>query len=229
MSRRRLQGEPLQYILGTVDFCGLTLEVSPAALIPRPETEIVVQKALALLGDRDKPRVLDVGTGTGCIALALKNNRPDANVWACDVSATALELAESNAQCCGLEVSFMETDITEKKTAGSLPDMLDLLISNPPYVPDDEADSLAREVSAFEPAQALFTGADPMVFYRHLERLGRVLLAERGLLVLETHAGYAGEVASLLQEAGYDSVSCNKDLAGRPRVVAGRKRGLRRG
>lgn len=224
MAERRAWGEPLQYILEHTDFFGLQLKVSPAALIPRPETEFVVEQAIALITPHinGQPRILDVGTGTGCIALALKKELPNADVWACDAIEEALALARENAVQCGLEVSLIQADVLNEASARGLPGKLDLLISNPPYIPDSERVELPREVGDYEPAEALFAGEDPLLFYRHLARLGRELLADAGLIAFETHADFAGEVATLLEETGYGGVRIKEDLAGRPRFVSGR-------
>ena len=219
---RRARHEPLQYILGHTVFFGLRLRVTPAVLIPRPETEQVVEAALGLILERTAPRILDVGTGSGCIALALKHNRRDAEVAACDVSPDALALALDNATALELPISFFHADALAPGFPAYVPHSLDLLISNPPYIPLPEATTLAPEVHAHEPALALFSGDDPLLFYRALTRSAPALLASGGYLVFETHADYAPTVAALLEEAGFKMVTVKADLAGHPRIVSGR-------
>jgi release factor glutamine methyltransferase len=222
MVDRRVDGEPLQHILGYDEFCGLRIEVSPAALIPRPETEEVVERALEVLDGTSAPRVLDVGTGTGCIALALKNERGDADVWGCDVSEDALALARRNARRLGLDVAMVEADVLDGAFDASVPGRLDLLVSNPPYIPDDEAESLPPVVREHDPAVALFAGEDPLRFYRALARWGPVLCRPGGWVVAEVHAEHAGGVADVFEAAGLSRVAVDDDIAGRPRIAAGR-------
>lgn len=156
MVSRRIVREPIQYILGHADFYGLRLHVTPDVLIPRPETEQVVERALGLLRDVQCPRVLDIGTGSGCIPLALKHERPDATVFACDISERALCVARGNALRLRLDVTFFQADVLNDTFAEQAPAGLDLVISNPPYIPHQEADSLEPEVVAHEPHLALF-------------------------------------------------------------------------
>ena len=220
--QRRAGGEPLQYVLGHADFFGLRLSVSPAVLIPRPETEMLVEDALRRLDDVSQPRVLDVGTGSGCIALALAAERPDAAVHACDVSPGALAVARANADACNLDrVRFFRSDVLNDAFPEEAPAGLDLLISNPPYVPDAEADALPASVREHEPATAFFTGDDPLRFYRTLAQLAPRLLAPGGRLVLEAHAHYAADVAALLREHGLANVTVETDAYDRERIVAG--------
>lgn len=225
MLRRRLRHEPLQYILGYTEFFGLRLDVTPDVLIPRPETEELVELALVCLEGRVHPRVLDVGTGSGCIALAVKKARPDAAVYACDVSSSALLVARRNADVNELSVDFREADVLHPGFVDRVPRALDLLVSNPPYVTREEAATLSEAVRSFEPHLALFAGDDPVVFYRHLARHGRRLLEDGGWMVLETHADYGELVADLLEEAGgYEAVELRQDLAGRDRMVRAMRR-----
>jgi release factor glutamine methyltransferase len=205
--RRRGTREPLAYVLGDWDFRRLTLRTDARALVPRPETEVVVERCLALLAGIDGPRVADVGTGTGAIALALKHERPDAVVVATDASADALALARENAEANDLEIELLQTDLLE-----GVDGPFDLVVSNPPYVHALELDGLEPEL-AFEPQDAL-------VDRGQTERL--VESARFGWLVLEVHEGRADEVARLLRAAGFEDVRVTPDLALRPRVVEGR-------
>ena len=219
MTARRERREPVQYVVGHTDFFGLRVRVTPDVLIPRPETEQVVEAALERLEGRAAPRLLDVGTGSGCIALALRHARPDAEVFACDVSRAALAVAAGNARALGLAVTFLHADALAPDFPARVPGPFDLLVSNPPYVPPGEAASLAPEVAAHEPHRALFTDADPLQFYRALARHARPLVIPGGALVFETHADHAAAVRDLLVEAGFADVRLENDLAGRPRIV----------
>ncbi|HEY5293858.1 MAG TPA: peptide chain release factor N(5)-glutamine methyltransferase [Gaiellaceae bacterium] len=206
--RRRGAREPLAYVLGDWDFRHLTLKTDARALVPRPETETVVERCLALLEGVDAPRVVDVGTGTGAIALSIAHERPDARVVATDLSLDALALARENAADTQLAVQFVATDLLE-----GLDGPFDLVVSNPPYVLATELDGLEEEVRSFEPRAAL---VDEGQTARLAEQARSVL---DGWLVLEVHEHRAGEVSDLLLAAGYATVSIGLDLSGRQRVV----------
>ena len=206
--RRRGAREPLAYVLGDWDFRHLTLKTDARALVPRPETETVVERCLALIEGVEAPRVVDVGTGTGAIALSIAYERPDAEVVATDRSLDALELARENAAGNELAVRFVEADLLD-----GLDGPFDLVVSNPPYVLAAELDGLEAEVRAFEPRAAL---VDEGQTGRLAEQARSVL---DGWLVLEVHEHRAGEVRELLLAAGYGMVSIGLDLSGRPRVV----------
>lgn len=216
---RRLQHEPVQYIVGYADFFGLRFLVSPEVLIPRPETELVTEQALARLIPVEAPRVLDIGTGSGCIAITLQHQRPDAQVWACDLSPGALSVARQNANRHQCPVRFVEADLWAADFVTRMPTALDLIVSNPPYIPSGEAATLAPEVRDFEPHLALFAGEDPLRFYLALARAGAMLLRPGGWIVVETHADFGRAVCNLLEQAGYASVRLEQDLAGKPRMV----------
>lgn len=218
VARRRTR-EPLQYIIGHTDFYGLQLAVTPDVLIPRPETEELVEHVLGRLDAAEAPRVLDVGTGSGCIALALKDARPDAAVQACDISAAALQVATTNAEELGLQVAFYKTDVLSKDFSAVFAEPFDMIVSNPPYVPDAEFEALAPEVRAHEPREALLSGDDPLRFYRALARHQGQLLTPEGQLIVETHADYTEEVASLFADAGLIRVQVHRDVSGRARIV----------
>jgi release factor glutamine methyltransferase len=205
--RRRGAREPLAYVLGDWDFRRLRLKTDARALVPRPETEIVVERCLTLIKDMGEPRIVDVGTGTGAIALALKQERPDARVTATDRSADALSLARENAQLNGLEIELLEADLLEG-VAGPF----DLVVSNPPYVGADELAMLEPELT-YEPEDAL-------VDRGQTQRLIRT--ARFGWLVLEVHEQRARHVAAELTQAGFADVQVVRDLAGRDRIVEGR-------
>jgi release factor glutamine methyltransferase len=220
LARRRATGEPLQYITGIAGFRHLDLSVGPGVLIPRPETEMVVERALDHL-----PRggtAVDVGTGSGAIALSIAQERPDARVLATEISADALIWAERNRETLGLAVEFIQCDLLTD-LPNELRGKVDLVVSNPPYVPDEHARILPRDVVAHEPPVALFGGADGLVVVRALAGSAREWLRPDGWLVLEI-AGDAGEaVTRTLTGHGYDQVSAGLDLAGRERVAEARR------
>jgi release factor glutamine methyltransferase len=207
--RRRGEREPLAYVLGDWGFRRLTLKTDRRALVPRPETEIVVERCLELLRGLDAPRVLDVGTGTGAIALAIADEHPGAKVTALDASAEALALARENAEQTGIAIELVDGDALDTLPPGPF----DLVVSNPPYVYEHE--QLPPELD-HEPGMALYTNGHTRAIAEH----ARAVL--RGPLVLEVHAERAEQVAELLRSLGYDDVRIGEDLAGRERVVEGR-------
>jgi release factor glutamine methyltransferase len=210
---RRATREPLAYVLGEWGFRRLTLRVDGRVLIPRPETEVVVERCLRRLSGIDAPRVLDVGTGSGAIALAIADEHPGAQVTAVDASTGALELAGANMLATGLVLELREWDLF----AGLPEGPWDLIVSNPPYVLPEELDALEPEVREWEPREALVgIGATEAVARGALD----VLAPERAL-VLEVAEGDAARVTALLDELGYVDVSSTEDLAGRDRVVEG--------
>ena len=212
---RRARREPLQYVLGEWGFRRLTLSVDRRALIPRPETETVVERALALLAGRDLPRVLDVGTGGGAIALALADEHPGAQVTGIDISADALELARENAARSACTIALEQRDLASGLPAGPW----DLVVSNPPYVELSERGALPVEVRDWEPAEALFGSG----LHESIARAALPLLVPDGALVLEVGVAQGAAVAALLADLGYLEVRVTNDLAGRPRVVEGRR------
>jgi release factor glutamine methyltransferase len=210
---RRANREPLAYVLGEWGFRRLTLRCDARALVPRPETELVVERCVELLRDVPSPRVLDVGTGTGAIALALADEVPDARVVAIDASAEALSLAAENATLSRLKVDMLRQDLRD----GLPPGPFDLVVSNPPYVLADELDALEPEVRDWEPREALLDEGQTEALAR--AALGE--LAPEGALVLEIHEGRAAETRALLEDLGY-RVTITVDLSGRDRIVEGK-------
>lgn len=224
MVERRAGGEPVQYVLGHADFYGLRLEVSSAVLVPRPETEAVVEEALRRIRAFEAPWVLDVGTGSGAVALAIAHERPDAEVFAADLSREALAVAARNAAHLGLDVAFIGANALRPAFANEVPPTFDLLISNPPYVPESERAELQVEVREHEPGMALFVpDGDPLVFYRALAGHAERLLRPGGWLVAETHADHGTAVRDLWAEAGFADAEVLPDLAGRDRIAVARK------
>ncbi len=210
---RRERREPLAYVLGEWGFRRLTLTVDPRVLVPRPETEVVVERCLALLAGLEAPRVLDVGTGSGAIALAIADEHPGARVTALDSSAGALDVARANAARTGLRVELREGDLHEGLPIGPW----DLVVSNPPYVRSEEIDSLEPEVLQWEPRAALVgEGATEAI-----ATAAPGVLRAGGALVLEVADGDADRVAELLDAVGFTGIRVTHDLAGRERVVEG--------
>jgi release factor glutamine methyltransferase len=218
--RRRLAGEPVAYLLGTKEFRSLELTVDRRVLVPRPETETVVEVALALLEAVAAPRIVDVGTGSGAIALAVKRARPDAAVLAVDASPEAAEVARANAERLGLAVEVVVGDLLEPVCARA---PFALVASNPPYIPTGEIAALPPEVRA-EPHAALDGGPDGLAVIRRVVVAAEPLLVPGGALVLEVGDGQAPSVSALLTAAGYLAPEVTRDLTGVERVVSARRR-----
>lgn len=210
---RRGKREPLAYVLGEWGFRRLTLKTDARALVPRPETEILVERALALIEKLDSPRVLDVGTGSGAIALALADEHPGAQIVALDSSPEALALARENAAACELEIELRPGDIR-----GPIEGQFDLVVSNPPYVLPEEIETLEPEVRDWEPREALVGVGVPET----LAERSRELLAPGGWLAVELGEGQQAAYAALLGDLGYEAVTITLDLTGRERVVEAR-------
>jgi release factor glutamine methyltransferase len=219
--QRRLQGEPVAYLVGKKEFRSLELDVDARVLVPRPDTETLVEAALELLTGASAPRVVDVGTGSGAVALALKKERPDAEVLAVDRSSGAALVARGNAERLGLAVEVLEGDLLAPVAARA---PLQLIVSNPPYIPSGEIATLAPEVRR-EPQLALDGGDDGLVVIRRLLAEAPPLLADGGALAMEVGAGQAPEVAALFVADGrWQAPLIRKDLGGIERVVAARRR-----
>lgn len=211
-----VSGRPVQYVLGRTEFCGLEIGVDERVLIPRPETEELV--AHILESSPRARRILDVGTGSGCIALAIKASLPDAEVVAVDVSTRALERARENARTLGLVVAFQQDDALAGLPATDGP--FDVVVSNPPYIPAAERAAMQCCVTDYEPSQALFVpDRDPLCFYRAIARAGYRLLAPGGSLWFEVHSPLASETKALLHADGYAEVRCFQDIYDKPRIL----------
>lgn len=214
-------GKPIQYIVGSTEFCNLTLSVSPHTLIPRPETAELVY----LIADKEKERqpqhILDLCTGSGCIAIALAKAFPTAKVFASDISAEALAVAKKNAECNKADVSFVIADILrEENPAG---ESYDIIVSNPPYVREMEKVMMNRNVLDYEPHLALFVpDGDPLMFYRHIAEFASKHLRTGGKLYLEINEALGNETAALLEKQGYRCI-IHKDSFGKDRMIEASK------
>jgi release factor glutamine methyltransferase len=215
----RAQGVPAQYVTGHQEFWGLDLVVSPAVLIPRPETEHVVETVLELAESRSGLRIADVGTGSGCIALALAKELPDADIYATEVSEEALEIARANAVRLQLDarIHFHRADLL----AGGEEFTFDFVVSNPPYVAESEADSVEAQVRKFEPKAAVFSGPTGFEVYRRLIPQAEQGMRPEGWLVMEIGFRSRDQVVSLLK--GWRDLRVIEDLQGIPRVIAARR------
>lgn len=215
---RYAKGYPLQYLIGEWEFYGLPFKVGEGVLIPRPDTEILVETALELLKGRESPVVADLCAGSGCVAAAIAHKRPDAHVFALELSEAAFPYLRENIVRNRVKVQAIQCDVFAPPT---LPP-LDLVVSNPPYIPRSEMETLQKQVT-FEPKMALFGGEDGYEFYRRLPLLYRPLLKSGGVLAFETGYDQAQKVSGMLLAAGYEKTGIRKDLAGIERVVFGQK------
>ena len=215
--------EPIQYILGETEFYGLKFKVNPSVLIPRPETEELVEwvkpphppKGGFLSGT---PTLLDVGTGSGCIAVALKKKYPSATVSAIDISAEALKVASENAALNQVDVEFIQDDILHPATTDR---KWDVIVSNPPYIPASEQRYLHKNVTDFEPHLALFVqDNDPLIFYRKIAEFALSHLTAGGRLYVEIHQSLGRQCCQLLESMGFQSVELRKDLSGNDRMIS---------
>ena len=243
-AKRIAKGEPVQYVIGEAEFCGLHFVVKPDVLIPRPETEELVNHLMAdVKGERGKVKaeglkILDIGTGSGCIAVSLakrlgefevskvqefKGSKPKVTVEAWDVSNEALLIAKENAERNGVDVKFEKVDVLEEKVKGErekVKDKFDIIVSNPPYICNKEAVEMEKNVLDHEPHLALFVpDDDPLLFYRRIAELGKSLLNSNGKLYFEINRSYGKDVVSLLTSFGYENVNLYQDQFGNDRIV----------
>jgi release factor glutamine methyltransferase len=221
LARRAAAGEPLQYVIGHVDFYGRRFTTDRRALIPRPETEHLVETILRCepLWSRVSPAIAEIGTGSGCIVVSLAAERPGGVYHAVDLSAEALDLARENARSLGVAgaIRFTPGDLLE----GFPPDSLDAVASNPPYIAAAEVDGLSEEIRCFEPRLALEGGRDGLEVLRRLIPAACCALRRGGRLFLEVGAGQAGNVRTLMMDAGFAGLETVRDLGGHERVLAG--------
>lgn len=215
-AKRLAQGEPLQYVVGTAPFGNMTFEVTPATLIPRPETLELVEWVVADENVKPALRLLDIGTGSGCIAISLAKLLPQAVVSAWDISAEALAVARRNAERNGVTVDFKQVDVLHVTEA----ETYDCIVSNPPYICDEEKAEMTDSVLLHEPHTALFVpNTDPLRFYRAIALLALRSLTPGGSLYFEINRAYGAETCDLLRELGFQSVELRKDFYGNDRMV----------
>jgi release factor glutamine methyltransferase len=222
LTARRVQREPMAYILGEREFWGLTFKVTPDVLVPRPDTETVIEAALALLPDRARPwRLLDLGVGSGCLLLTLLKEFPNATGVGLDASREALAVARGNAEALGVasRARLVEGDWRVPRWMDRLGGPFDLVVSNPPYVEAGAIDGLMPEVARYEPRLALDGGGDGLAAYRLIASAGPKLVTPAGYLLLEAGAGQALEIASLFSRAGMTPMAPWRDLGGVERVI----------
>src|SRR5690554_69862 len=212
--------EPIQYITGETEFFGLPLKVTPETLIPRPETEELVKLTLqevAKAETTEKLRILDIGTGAGCIAIALAKNLPDAEISAMDVSEEALKVAEENAALNNVDVNFFQGDIL---TMESLPEKYHFIVSNPPYVRLSEKRMMDANVVDYEPELAIFvTDEDPLLFYRKIAQLAKLQLTENGKLFFEINEYLGEDLLAVIIPEDFDNINLIKDIYGKNRML----------
>lgn len=216
--RQRAEGAPIAYLLGYRDFYRHRFKVNASVLIPRPDTEILVEQSLQLIAAMTEPKILDVGTGSGCIAISLGLERPDAVVLGWDISEEALTVARENAATLATtNVTFLQQDVFHARPEA----VFDLLVSNPPYIARTEESHLSATVREHEPHTALFdTALDGLSFYRLLAERSLTWLKSGGVIAVECGHMQAEDVAAIFQNAGLQELTITKDLAGHPRVVA---------
>lgn len=217
---RLMEGEPVQYVLGRAEFCGRWFSVRPGVLIPRPETEELCAWITADSKASASPKVLDIGTGSGCIAITLQLDMPESKVTAWDISADALDVARENAQQLGANVSFVKQDALNAKPEGEW----DVIVSNPPYICEKEKKDMAVNVLEHEPHTALFVpDAAPLLFYRAITRLAVQTLSKGGRLYFEINPIYADDTCRMMQAEGMTAVELRSDMYGKQRMAKGVK------
>lgn len=216
---RLAEGCPVQYVLSETEFYGLSFTVSPAVLIPRPETEELVQMVVQRYAG-SAPRIWDVGTGSGCIAVSLAKSLKEAKVFATDISSEALTVARGNAERNGVGVTFVCHDMFDIENLPFAEEKFDVLVSNPPYIPASDRAAMHRNVVDYEPAQALFVpDEDKLWCYKALASLARRVLAPGGTLWVETYHDYHEEMIDLFARHGFSEIRSLQDLNGRPRFL----------
>ena len=216
------QEKPIQYILGETEFYGLPFYVNENTLIPRPETEELVEwilQTVKVKSSKDKIKILDIGTGTGCIAIALAKNLPHAEVYAMDVSAKALEVARRNAKLNEVSITFLHQSVLD---TANLKQSFDIIVSNPPYVRNLEKQEIKKNVLAYEPHLALFVeDTDALLFYRKIAQLAQINLVENGQLFFEINQYLGKEMIALLESMNFDAIELRKDIYGNDRMILG--------
>ncbi len=225
IAQRRAEHEPLQYLLGKWEFYGLPFYVGTGVLIPRADTETLVDAVLSRMPDRSGQQILDLCTGSGCIALSLAHHLPQSRITGLEISPDALQYARRSLAALGLQnAALCEADVLEPETAAQYHDLA-AVVSNPPYLTAEDMRHLQQEVR-FEPAAALDGGADGLHFYREITRLWRSTLSAGGLLAFEVGIHQAANVAAILSQNGFAAIECIRDLGGIERTVIGRKESI---
>jgi release factor glutamine methyltransferase len=219
--KRLLNNEPFQYILGSSQFCDLEIKTDARALIPRPETEELVQWVLQCFKDAHDIKMLDLCTGSGCIALALKHAQPTWHLLGLDISSQAIDLANENAKALGIQVDFRVGDALEGNSLQQFDDeSIDCIVSNPPYIPDSDREQMEKNVLLYEPDLALFVpNKDPLVFYRSIGVSAMKLLKTKGMVFFEIHEGLGEKTWELVREIGFVNIELRKDLQGKNRML----------
>jgi len=213
-----LNHQPIQYVLGEAWFYHLNFKVSDAVLIPRPETEELVDLVIQHINSSHQKTVLDIGTGSGCIPISIKKNIPEISITAVDVSKEALNIATTNANFHQTIIEFKQVDFLNEIEREKL-GMFDIIISNPPYIPNVEIQSMDKHVTEYEPHLALFVpDEDPLIFYKAILSFAQNHLNEKGNVFLETHENFAAEVCALFKDTGFEA-KVKKDLFEKPRMV----------
>jgi release factor glutamine methyltransferase len=224
--QERLSGKPLQYIIGSTEFFGLEFEVNESVLIPRPETETLVETVIENLKDLTRPKIIDLGTGSGAIAVVLAKNLKGCSIFATDISSEALRVAKDNAEKHGVgnQIEFLCGDLFEPLGNKELQNSVDCVVSNPPYVSPEEFDNLPKEIKDHEPIVALKTDEEGISFHRRIAENSLDFLRKGGILALEVGLGQANQVADLISnQKGFEEAKIRKDLGGIERIVLARK------
>lgn len=226
--KRRLNSEPLQYILGETEFMSLKFRLNPSVLIPRPDTEILIEQVIHQTPNNLDVTILDIGTGSGNIAVSLAYYLPKSKIVAVDISPDALNLAEENAALNHVEdrVTFIQEDVFSVDFVLKIGQNFDRIVSNPPYISEDEFQTLPDEVRKFEPPTALRDGADGLTFHKKLAELSGQMLNPGGKIYLEVGMGQWQSVQKILAEKGFQNIQVAKDLVGIDRVLIGEKKVL---
>ena len=223
-----LRWRPVQYVLGEAWFMNMRFKVDERVLIPRPETEELVEWVTSavkeeMMGRIGQRRILDIGTGSGCIPIALKSTLSEASIWSLDASEDALALARENARILRADVHFLHVDVLDDRSLPEIPEV-DIIVSNPPYVLENDRADMRPNVIDWEPHMALFVeGSDPLLFYHRIAELGLMKLSERGQVFVEIQETMSDAVVSLFRARGYREIEARRDLSGRDRMVKARK------
>ena len=215
--KRRVKREPLQYITGETEFYGLKFKTTPQALIPRPETERLVDLTLLSIGNNSDLKLLEIGAGSGCVSIAISNKKPMVNILSLDVSKDALELAETNAELNNCKnIKFLEMDFLNDVPN----EKFDILISNPPYIPEKEIENIMPEVKNYEPRIALTDNGDGLTFYHRIAKRAKTLINPNGFILLEVGLGeHPQKVLSLFKESKFDQLELIKDFNNNERIL----------